>query len=144
MFRSAGFLVAGEKSPELLAEALREVSVDVRSHRSYLVDQPSLEAADIVLTMEGEHVQRATLLHRSAFPKIMPLREAASVMAGIPPGPPIGLDELVARVNERRDPSSYLSTRWDVDDPYKRKLKDYRRAVSEITSLVDTIFDRLQ
>ena len=119
------------------------MSVDVSGHRSYLLDEPSLEAADIVLTMEGEHVQRATMLHRGAFPKIVPLREAAAVMEAIPGRDEVGVAELLDRINDGRDPTAYLSTRWDVDDPYNRKLKAYRRAVGEISVLVDTVIGRL-
>lgn len=143
-FRSAGFLLAGEPSPDLLAEVLGELSIDISQHRSYVLDQPSLAAADLVLTMEGEHVQRATLLHSVAFPKIVPLREAAAVMTAIPPGERVDAVGLLERVNDGRDPTTYLSTKWDVDDPFKRKLKDYRRAVKEIAGLVDDVFGRLQ
>lgn len=143
-FRSAGFLLAGEPSPALLAEALSEFSIDISPHRSYVLDEPTLDAADIVLTMEGEHVQRATLLQSAAFPKIVPLREAAAVMGAVPPGRRVDVEGLLQRINDGRDPTTYLSTKWDVDDPFKRKLKDYRRAVAEIGGLVDDVFRRLQ
>lgn len=138
--RSAGFLLEGESSPSLLIDALSEHGIDGSHHRSHKVDVASLNAADLVLTMEGEHVQRATLLHREAFPKIMPLTEAASIMRE---HGPMAADDLVMAVNQDRDPASYLSTTWDVDDPYKRKLKDYRRAVVEISGLVDDVVGRL-
>ncbi|MEM9891681.1 MAG: hypothetical protein AAF962_12515 [Actinomycetota bacterium] len=140
LVRSAGFLMEGESSPSLLIDALAEHGIDGSHHRSHKVDVASLNAADLVLTMEGDHVQRATLLHREAFPKIMPLTEAAAVIREH--GPMVPAD-LVAAVNRERDPGSYLSTTWDVDDPYKRKLKDYRRAVVEISGLVDDVVGRL-
>lgn len=140
LVRSAGFLLAGESSPSLLLDALGEHGIDGSHHRSNKVDVASLRAADLVLTMEGDHVQRATLLHREAFPKIMPLTEAAAAMRENGPMDP---SELVAAINQDRDPASYLSTTWDVDDPYRRKLKDYRRAVVEISGLVDDVVGRL-
>lgn len=139
--RSAGFLRAGEPSPQLLIEALSEHGVDGSHHRSYGVDVASLRAADLVLTMEGEHVQRATLLHREAFAKIMPLTEAAAALRS---GGRMSADDLVARVSDTRDATSYLTKQWDVADPYNRKLKDYRKAVVEIAGLVDDVFTRLQ
>lgn len=139
--RSAGFLRAGEPSPALLVDALSEHGIDGSHHRSYGVDVASLNAADLVLTMEGEHVQRATLLHREAFAKIMPLTEAAGVLRAAGPLAP---DALVAEVNQNREPASYLSNKWDVADPYNRKLKDYRKAVVEISGLVEDVFTRLQ
>lgn len=142
LFRSAGFLRAGDQPPTLLATALHELGVDVTQHRSYVLNEASIVAADLVLTMEGEHVQRATLLHRTSFPKIMPLKEAAEVMTRHRSAR-FEAAELIEQVNQDRDPSAYLSTSWDVQDPYNRKLKDYRRAVTEIAGLVDAVIGRL-
>lgn len=143
LFRSAGFLESGRACPELLAEALTEQGTDVSHHRSYQLDEASLRAADLVLTMEGEHVQKATLLNAQEFTKIMPLKEAASHMQAVRGGGRAELAELLDRVNFERDPGSYLSSQWDVADPYGRKLKDYRRAVAEISELVDAVVGRL-
>ncbi|MEZ5406755.1 MAG: hypothetical protein R2761_01945 [Acidimicrobiales bacterium] len=141
MFRSAGFLTEDEACPEHLLRALGELGVDASQHRSYRIDPASLEAADLVLTMEGQHVPSATRLHRAAFPKIMPLKEAARVATGL--GPRVSLDDLVDEVNRMRDPRTYLSKGWDVADPYRRKLRDYRRAVAEIDGLVAEVMDRI-
>jgi protein-tyrosine-phosphatase len=142
MFRSAGFLTSGQPCPSLLLRALGDVGVDASQHRSYRLDEPSLRASDLVLTMEGEHVQRATLLYRDGFPRILPLREAAHQMTNLP-DTRIGLEQFVHEVNRSRDPSSYLASKWDVDDPYGRKLKDYRRAVGQIADLVEQVVGRL-
>jgi len=91
--------------------------------------------------MEGQHVPSATRLHRAAFPKVVPLKEAARVAAEL--GPRVSLGELLGEVNRVRDPRTYLSKGWDVADPYRRKLRDYRRAVAEIDGLVAEVMDRL-
>jgi protein-tyrosine-phosphatase len=142
MFRSAGFLASGQACPATLLQALDEVGVDASQHRSYRLDEPSLRASDLVLTMEGEHVQRATFLHRDAFPRILPLKEAAQHMARIP-DLRVSLEQFIDEVNRSRDPTAYLSTRWDVEDPYRRKLKHYRQAVEEISGLVESVVGRL-
>ncbi len=142
LFRSAGFLRADEAPPKLLANARGELGVDVTAHRSFQLNEASLQASDLVLTMEGEHVQRATLLDRESFPKIVPLKEAAECASGLA-NPRLTADDLLTELNQRRDPTSYLSTRWDVADPYNRKLKDYRRAVAEIDGLVKAVIGRL-
>lgn len=141
MFRSAGFLTEDESCPEFLLRALGELGVDASEHRSYRLDPASLEAADLVLTMEGQHVPSATRLQRGAFPKIVPLKEAAQVATGL--GRRLTLDDFVGEVNRGRDPRTYLSKGWDVADPYRRKLRDYRRAVVEIDALVTEVMDRL-
>lgn len=142
LFRSAGFLETGRECPDHLLQSLRERGVDAGPHRSYQLDQASLQAADLVLTMEGEHVQKATLLDPDSFYKVMPLKEAAARLERAGRGP-MTLDEFIDEVNQGRDPTSYLSSQWDVSDPYGRKLRDYRRAVNEIAGLVDGVIPRL-
>jgi protein-tyrosine-phosphatase len=141
-FRSAGFLRSGEQSPDLLVRVLAEKGIDVTGHRSYELNRPSLAAADLVLTMESEHVQQATLIDKRSFPKIMPLKEAAEVALSLPTGQ-LSVESLLEAVNRHRDPTSYLSTQWDVADPYNRKLKHYRQAVAEIENLVHAVIGRL-
>ena len=142
VFRSAGFLEHGRVCPDPLLQALAEQGVDASYHRSYLIDEASLAAADLVLTMEGEHVRKATLLRSSAFEKIVPLKEAAQEVRRLGPGP-LAVEDVLEAVGANRDASSYLTTGWDVADPYRRKLKDYRRAVAEITELVSTVVEPL-
>jgi protein-tyrosine phosphatase len=142
LFRSAGLLQAGESCPSFLLRSLAERAVDAAGHQSYRLDQASLQAADLVLAMEGQHVQRATLLYDAAFPRILPLKEAAELLTRT--GQPlIALEELLEVATRYRDPRTYLTTRWDVMDPYGRKLKDYRRTVGEIDQLVESVLGRL-
>ncbi|MFV0523910.1 MAG: hypothetical protein ACK5RL_05370 [Acidimicrobiales bacterium] len=137
VFRSVGFLRSDDACPPTLVDVAAKRGVDLRPHRSYRVDRASIEAAELLLTMEGEHVQRLTLLDRSAFTRIVPLTEAVAVLSRVPPGS--GIDGLLEAVNRERDPSSYLSARWDVADPYGQKRRDYERTVDEITGLVESL-----
>lgn len=141
LFRSAGLLEGGRSCPEHLVNTLYDRGIDISGHRSYQLDPSSLEAAHLVLTMEGEHVQQATTIDRACFAKTVPLKEAAQVLATA--GGPQPIDRFVETLSKTRDPSTYLSNQWDVADPYRRKLKDYRRAVDEIASLVEGVIGRL-
>ncbi len=142
VFRSAGFLEDGRECPAFLVQSLGDWGVDASHHRSYKLDPASLNAADLVLTMEGEHVQRATLLDRDSFAKIVPLKEAAAHLSRLIDDK-VAIDAFLGQLNQQRDPTSYLSSVWDVDDPYRMKLKDYRRAVDEIAGLVSSVVGRL-
>ena len=102
MFRSAGFLEHGRVCPDPLLQALAEQGVDASYHRSYLIDEASLAAADLVLTMEGEHVRKATLLRSSAFEKIVPLKEAAQEVRRLGPGP-LAVEDVLEAVGANRD-----------------------------------------
>jgi protein-tyrosine-phosphatase len=142
VFRSAGFLTENEACPAPLLRALSERSVDASAHRSYRLDRASLTAADLILTMEGQHVANASRIDRDALPKVLPLKEAAALVARLP-GAQLDVDTIIDALQQTRDPRTYLSSAWDVKDPYRRKLKDYRRAVAEIEQLVEAVIGRL-
>lgn len=142
-FRSAGFLPSGRAPSDTLIRALGEIDVDVRRHRSYQLDRASLAAADLVLTMEGAHVQQATEIDPDSYPKSLPLREAAAALDDWD-GSAATVEELLDEVARERDPATYLGDDWDVDDPFGRSLRVYRRTVAEIGDLVDSVLGRLR
>jgi protein-tyrosine-phosphatase len=141
-FRSAGFLAADHRCPDELVQVLADRHIDASAHRSYQIDAPSLSAADLVLTMESSHVQKATSMMPEAFPKILPLKEAVAIAGSL--GAESTIASLLAAANRDRDPRSYLGSKWDVDDPYGRRIKAYRDAVSEIEDLVGQLLTRLR
>ena len=142
-FRSAGFLPSGRASSDTLVRALAELDLDVRRHRSYQLDRASIVAADLLLTMEGSHVRQATEIDPTAYPKTVPLREAAAVLDEWDDAVAT-VEELMIEVARDRDPGSYLGDDWDVDDPYGRSLRVYRRTVAEIGELVESVLGRLR
>jgi len=138
--RSAGFLASDKSCPDELQRVLSGRGISVADHRSYKLDQDTVTAADLILTMESRHVLDATVLDRRALRKTMPLKEAA---ASIHQGDSI--ETFLKRVNDSRDPQKYLSAvDLDVADPYRKRLKVYERAVEEIDELVTTVLTRLQ
>lgn len=142
MFRSAGFLDPGNQVPSELVKVLAERHIDATAHRSYTLDKASIDAADVLLTMEGSHVQQATMLEPEAFGKIVPLKEAAAIIERQPVAR-ITVEQLLEGVNDGRDPIQYLGTNWDVDDPFGQRTKAYQRAVAEIEQLVTMVIGRL-
>ena len=143
-FRSAGFLETGRSSSGELIQVLDEAGIDVRTHRSFKVNQASTAAADLILTMQGDHVQGITSLDPAAYPKTLPLKEAADLLEGRPhDAPAVPIDQLLEFVGQQRQPASYLDTTWDVADPYGRSIRHYRRAVGEIDELLDAVMTRI-
>jgi protein-tyrosine-phosphatase len=138
VFRSAGFLQSGESCPPELVTVLGDRGIDARSHRSYQLDSASLEASDLVLTMETRHVQKASMIEPDAFERIVPIREAAEVVQRLGGGP-VQVEDFLVELNDGRDPRNYLGARWDVDDPYGRRIRAYRKAVDEIDELVGAV-----
>ncbi len=110
-------------------------------HRSYCLDDPSIRAADLLLTMESSHVQQATALVPTAFPKIVPIRQAADLLGREPK--PIAIQQFVARLNTDRHPEEYLGSNWDVDDPYGGSRRQYHIAVEQIAGLLSVVLGKL-
>jgi len=143
VFRSAGFLESGRRPTGELIRALDDLNVDLRPHRSYRVDVASLRVADLILTMEGGHVQRATAMWPDAWNKIVPLREAATMLRA-PAVDRSTFDEFLDMVRRQREPADYLGTQWDIADPYGRGLRFHRRSIAEIESLIEAVFTKLR
>ena len=138
-FRSAGFMAADRSCPDDLQKVLRGRGISVADHRSYKLDQDTVTAADLILTMESRHVLDATVLDRRALRKTLPLKEAAKTIRSGE-----SIDVFLDRVNAARDAQKYLSeTELDVADPYKKRLKAYEKAVEEIDALVSIVLDSL-
>ncbi len=133
LFRSAGFMRSDKEMPDDLQEVLRENRIDGSPHRSNRIDADTMNAADLILTMEGRHIQELTVEHPPALAHALPLREAADRMHNGQ-----SLEGLLGQL-EDRDPREYLSTKWDVDDPYKRGKKRYRKMLGEVDKLLDQV-----
>lgn len=142
-FRSAGFLESGRRSSDTLVQALAETGVDVRHHLSYGLDRASIGAADLILTMEGSHVRQATEIDPTAYQKTAPLKEAAELLDDWEDAV-VSVEEFLAALHADRDPATYLTHAWDIDDPYGRSLRVFRKTVAEISELVDSVFGRLR
>ncbi len=139
-FRSAGFLENGRIFEPDMAKAVTKLGIDVDdAHRSSVIDSELLASSALILTMEARHVQNIVIEDDQAFERVIPLKEAAELIdqRGI-----AGLDGLLAAMVDR-DPMRYLDRRWDVEDPYKRARRHYRRSASEIRDLVERVIGSL-
>lgn len=138
VFRSAGFLFDGRPITEKMEETIRTLGVDgAEQHQSHIVDDDTLEAADLVLTMESRHLRDIAVRDRSYFAKTIPFREIAERLRQ-----PMTVAEFLASI-EDRDASDYFTDRWDVEDPYRRSAKRYLEAAIAIEALVRKTFSNL-
>lgn len=137
-FASAGFLYDGREATPEMVRALQAIGVDASAHRSRIFDPTEMASADLILTMESKHVQDIGVMSDEVFSRTLPLTEAAQRLDGrrMPTG------SLVSEL-ENRDPMVYFDSRWDVEDPYKRSKRKYRKAVQQISSLVDSVVGSL-
>ncbi len=138
-FASAGFMRSDQTCPSDLTKVLDKRGIDVSPHRSHKLTQAILDASDLVLTMESQHIQNIAIDFPDSFPKSLPLVEAAERLVGRR----VSIADFVAEI-QSRDPMAYLGRDWDVDDPYKRGTRRYRKAVAQIEGLVETVVEALQ
>lgn len=139
-FASAGFLVDGKPMEPNMAKALNAAAgIPPLDHRSRRITPEILDSADLVVTMESRHVQDLVIEDGAAFDKIVPLKEAIHIANRT------DANNLISLLNQLqdRDPVSYLDARWDVEDPYKRSRRRYRKSANEIVQLVDALVGRL-
>lgn len=122
-----------EITPEMM-RTLNGIGIDARDHESRILDAESAATADLILTMESRHVQDIGVMSADLFDRTIPLREAGERLSGRR----LQVSEFVSEL-PNRDPRSYLDDRWDVEDPYKRSKRKYRKAVEELSLLVDVV-----
>ena len=137
-FSSAGFLYTGRSATPGMVKALAKIGVDASSHSSAIITAEGAQDADLILTMEARHVQDIAIMSPELFARTLPLGEAADQLAGRR----ITVEDLVAELAER-NPLDYLDSKWDVDDPYKQSRRKHKKAVEQISGLVNIVVPAL-
>lgn len=65
--------VPGQPAARYGIEVLKEMDIDLRDHRSAILDRKMIEEADIILTMTNEHQQAVLQIHPQAVGKVYTL-----------------------------------------------------------------------
>jgi protein-tyrosine phosphatase len=143
---SAGLRLVGEPASANGVDVLAERGIDLRAHRSRIVDRQLLEGSDLVLAMSREHLREAVLALPDVWPRAFTLKELVrrgSLMGVRAPGESI--DAWRARAHSGRNRADVLgsSSSDDIDDPIGLGRADYERTANEISALVDRLVDLL-
>jgi len=141
---SAGLLVPDQPCPPEIVALMAETGVDLSERRSRQLTPDLLEAADLVLTMERQHVREVGLMMASAWPRTFTLKEA--VRRGTDFGWRSSVEPLegwVARLHAERQPAELLgsSSTDDVADPYGGTVERYAATKLELERLVFELVD---
>lgn len=118
--------------------------LDMAPHRSRVLTSEQLDAADLVLAMERQHVREAYLLSPSALERMFTLREF--VRRALPIGPVVGdLHTWIAQVSAGRRPGDLVgeSSVDDTPDPFGLAAEDYERTAAELDDLCTWTADLL-
>ncbi len=140
---SAGMLKGGKPATAGSLNAMRNQGFDLSTHLSKQIDSETLNAADLILTMERRHLTAVAELDVDAVQKAFPLKELAE-LAPIVGWRPVEMlvSDWVMQANALRTPGAVLSrdSKFDVADPMGGSKRNYTKTAEEITALIDTVF----
>jgi len=141
---SAGLRLVGEPASANGVDVLAQRGIDLRDHRSRILDRQLLEGTDLVLAMSREHLREAVLALPEIWPRAFTLKELVrrgDLIGRRAPGESI--DAWLDRAHLGRNRADLLgsSSSDDIADPIGLGRSDYERTADEISGLVDHLVD---
>ena len=122
---------------------MKELGLDLRHHESTLATAALATAADLILTMERQHLIDLVGGHGAVFHRTFTLPELAGfAMFTGRRSVDLPLDDWLVRLTPGRTPLSVLGPQTEeIADPIGRSRRRYRTAAQEIEQSLVTIFD---
>lgn len=132
----------GQPPPAHMLSVLLGKGIDASGHRSRTLLPELVDGADLLLTMERQHLRAAAVLAPDAFAKTFTLKEFLRRALDVGPraaDEPMGA--YLARVGAGRDPSELLTDdeRDEVRDPHGGPLSGYQTSVEELELLAQGV-----
>ncbi|MGB4179877.1 MAG: ribose 5-phosphate isomerase B [Limnochordia bacterium] len=119
---SAGlFAFTGDAATEEALQALSELGIDAREHRSRKLHPRLLDEADLVLAMTERHKEELLRLAPEQAGKIFLLKEYADILTS------------------GQEAQQSAEKEYEIPDPFGQSLEAYRRARQEIDRAVQAI-----
>lgn len=143
---SAGLVTVDRPASDHGVTAMASRGIDISDHRSRYLDRQQLEAADLVLCMERQHVREAVVLLPDAFQRTFTVPELARRARDTGPRlPDEAVDVWLRRLGAGRTTRDLLggSSADEVADPYGGTKREYERTAVELEELIDTIVEHL-
>ena len=143
---SAGFRTGGRPAAAHAQVTVAERGLSLAGHVSRAVTPALLEAADLVVTMERRHVQKAVLLESRCWPVCFSLGDL--LVRGQEVGPRWDGEAVggwVNRLHADRQPADVVgaSIGGDVADPIGQPLRRFRATAKSLATACDTLADLL-
>lgn len=138
---SAGYRHEGLPATPETVRLLAERGIDVGSHQSRQVTPELIDAADLVVTAEREHVVKVAVARRDAFARTFTLPELIRWTGVVGPRRSKTWSEWLDEIgSERPRASTYLGAEiGEVDDPTGRPLDVWHRTVDEIDQMCEQL-----
>jgi len=131
---SSGFGPEGIAAISDAVEAMSRRGLDVSAHRSRATTAALVDAADVIVTAERDHVVKIAALSRAAFTRAMTLPELLERAAASPPRAGVGgVRAWVESLTADRTAGAYLRAPIpEVADPTGSSARAFEAAVVEI------------
>ena len=121
-FQSAGtFACEGTPASAEAVEVLAEIGLDIDRHRAQQFDRELAQWADIILAMEARHIEEMEAMAPDQESKMHTLRGFAQGVDGYPG-----------------------EAGYDVMDPYREPVEEYRKARDQIKEAVEQVLKRIE
>lgn len=121
-FQSAGtFACEGTPASSEAIEVMAEAGLDIERHRAQQFDKDLAQWADVILAMEARHIEEMEAMAPDQEHKMHTLLGYAAGVDGYPG-----------------------ESGYDVMDPYREPVEEYRKARDQIADAVDKVLERLE
>ncbi len=121
-FKSAGtFACEGDSASQEAIEVMKEIGLDIEKHKSTQFSKELAEWADIILAMEAKHIEEMEAMAPDEKEKMHTLLGFAQGVEGYPG-----------------------EEGYDILDPYKEPIEDYRKTRDQIKEAVEKVIKRLE
>ncbi len=139
---SAGTVGADVRPPRPLVQEGYSFGIDLAAHVPRTVDPDMIEAADLVVGLTRAHVRETVVAVPPSFPRTFTLREI--VRRGLHAGPRGAAEDLGAWLTRLHDGRLRVdlmgeSPDDDVMDPMGGTRDDYRRMLTDVAALTQTL-----
>ena len=120
--KSAGtFACDGADMADFAEEALEELGIKHFKHRAKLIDQELLDEADLILTMQAQHLEEISALSPESEGKVHTLK---------------GYVQGVEGFVEGED--------YDIEDPYRQPFEVYLECATELKGNIVKLVSQLE
>ncbi len=141
---SSGIMPGGVAASRGTVTVMRRRGLDVSAHRSHQLDRNTVEAADLIITMERGHIAAVAELSLAAVARTFTLVELADLASVTGPrADGVGVRDWIAAANRMRHPTSVMAVGAadGVQDPMGGPARAYRRTADQIDALLTTVVD---
>jgi protein-tyrosine phosphatase len=140
--RSTGLTARGRPATDEAIAVAAAMGIDIRAHRSRVLNGRMIDDADLIVGLERFHVREVVLLRPDASSRAFTLKELCrrgDTIGSRAAGEPLARWLERAATGRRLVDLVGMSPLDDVADPFQRSIDAYQQCLDEIAPLVDRV-----